>query len=99
MKVKKIKHYFWIVVLLILITSVTVAVKLDFKDNRSSFAEDFKCLNCHKRKDSLERYVQEGRIKSAEDLRSLVRKGPKAGLHITSSDEDLEKAIKYLNIK
>lgn len=61
-------------------------------------AEEFKCLKCHKGKDNLEKYVKEKNITSASDLRTLVRKGPKAGLHITSSDEDIEKAIKYLGL-
>ncbi len=69
------------------------------KNSDSISAEDFKCLKCHKGKDSLEKYVQEKKITSAEDLRRLVRQGPKAGLHITSSEEDLEKAIKYLGLK
>jgi len=70
-----------------------------FKNSIITAAEELKCLKCHKGKDSLEKYVQEGKVKSAEDLRDLVRKGPKAGLHITSTDEDLEKAIRYLNLK
>jgi len=72
---------------------------LTFKNTITTSAEDFKCLKCHKGKDSLEKYVQEGKIKSASDLRNLVRQGPKAGLHLTTSDEDLEKAIRYLNLK
>lgn len=70
-----------------------------FKDSIIIAVNSFKCLKCHKGKHSLEVYLQEGRFKTAEDLRRLVREGPKAGLHITSSDEDLERAIKYLNLK
>jgi hypothetical protein len=43
--------------------------------------------------------VTEKNITSAEDLRILIRKGPKSGLHITVPDEDLEKAIQYLDLK
>ncbi|MEZ0344122.1 MAG: cytochrome c [Caldimicrobium sp.] len=70
-----------------------------FKDSLLISANSFKCLKCHKGKDSLETYLNEGRFKTADELRKLVREGPKAGLHITSSDEDLERAIKYLNLK
>lgn len=69
------------------------------KNSDSSSAEDFKCLKCHKGKDSLEKYIQEKKITSAEEFRRLVRQGPKAGLHITSSEEDIERAIKYLGLK
>jgi hypothetical protein len=62
-------------------------------------AGSFKCLKCHKGKDSLENLVSSKGIKTADDLRRLVRQGPKAGLHQTSTDEDLELAIKYLNLK
>ncbi|MFN3505343.1 MAG: hypothetical protein ACK4Y7_03945, partial [Caldimicrobium sp.] len=41
-------------------------------------AEEFKCLKCHKGKDSLERYVKEKNITTGAQLRDLVRKGPKA---------------------
>lgn len=70
-----------------------------FKDSFLIASNSFKCLKCHKGKDSLETYFQQGRFKTAEELRKLVREGPKAGLHITSSDEDLEQAIRYLNLK
>ena len=66
---------------------------------KSSQAETFKCLKCHKGKDSLENLVSSKGIKTADELRRLVRQGPKAGLHLTSTDEDLELAIKYLNLK
>lgn len=62
-------------------------------------SEDFKCLKCHKGTKSLPNIAQEKNIKSAEDLRFLIRKGPKSGLHVTVPDEDLEKAIQYLNLK
>lgn len=70
-----------------------------YKETLLISAGSFKCLKCHKGKDSLEVYLKEGRFRSAEELRRLVRQGPKAGLHVTSSDEDLEEAIKYLNLK
>lgn len=60
---------------------------------------NFKCLKCHKGSQSLENIVKEKGITKGDELRNLVRKGPKAGLHTTSSDEDLEKAIKYLQLK
>lgn len=66
---------------------------------KGSQAETFKCLKCHKGKDSLENLVSSKGIKTADDLRRLVRQGPKAGLHRTSTDEDLELAIKYLNLE
>lgn len=62
-------------------------------------SEDLKCLKCHKGTKSLPNMVQEKNIKSAEELRFLIRKGPKSGLHVTVPDEDLEKAIQYLNLK
>ncbi len=61
--------------------------------------ESFKCLKCHKGSKSLENLVKEKGINSAEKLRYLIRKGPKSGLHVTVPDEDLEKAIQYLNLK
>ena len=61
--------------------------------------KDFKCLKCHKGSKSLENMVTEKNITSAEELRVLIRKGPKSGLHITVPDEDLEKAIQYLDLK
>ena len=36
---------------------------------------------------------------SIDELKYLIKKGPKAGLHVNFSDKDLEKAIKYLNLK
>lgn len=62
-------------------------------------SEEFKCLKCHKGTKSLPNLVQEKNIKSAEDLKFLIRKGPKSGLHVTVPEEDLEKAIQYLNLK
>lgn len=59
---------------------------------------DIKCLKCHRGKDSLDKYIKEKNIKSAQELRDLLRRGPKAGLHITNTDEDIEKAIRYLNL-
>lgn len=71
---------------------------ISYKHISIGASSDFKCLKCHKGKDGLEKYVSEKKITSGEELRNLIRKGPKAGLHITSSDEDIEKAIKYLNL-
>ncbi|AIH03901.1 MULTISPECIES: hypothetical protein [Thermodesulfobacterium] len=62
-------------------------------------AEDFKCLKCHKGSRSLPNIVKEKNIKTAEELRFYIRKGPKSGLHVTVPEEDLEKAIQYLNLK
>lgn len=92
---KGLKFYSFTFVLLFLALGSLLVVK----NSDSISAEDFKCLKCHKGKDSLEKYVQEKKITSAEDFRRLVRQGPKAGLHITSSEEDLEKAIKFLGLK
>ncbi len=61
--------------------------------------KNFKCLKCHKGSKSLENLVKEKNINSAEKLKYLIREGPKSGLHITVPDEDLEKAIQYLNLK
>ncbi len=61
--------------------------------------ENFKCLKCHKGSKSLPNIAKKRKITSAEKLRFLVKKGPKSGLHITVPDEDLEKAIQYLNLK
>ncbi|MCS7150181.1 MAG: hypothetical protein RMI93_05525 [Caldimicrobium sp.] len=80
------------------VTLFLIGTILTLKHSYETSAEDFKCLKCHKGKDSLEKYVQEKKIKSAEELRSLVRKGPKAGLHLTSTEEDIEKAVKYLKL-
>jgi len=60
--------------------------------------KDFKCLKCHKGSKSLENMVKEKNIDSAKKLRFLIREGPKSGLHITIPDEDLEKAIQYLDL-
>lgn len=60
--------------------------------------KDFKCLKCHKGSKSLENMAKEKNIDSAEKLRFLIREGPKSGLHITIPDEDLEKAIQYLDL-
>ncbi|BAU24138.1 hypothetical protein THC_1779 [Caldimicrobium thiodismutans] len=83
----------------LLIIVLSAGILFVLKNSGSSSAQDFKCLKCHKGKDSLEKYVQEKKITSAEEFRKLVRQGPKAGLHLTSSDEDLERAIKYLGLK
>lgn len=88
-----INHYFVLVVILI-----TTVLYLQYS-SENTIAEDFKCLKCHKGKDSLEKYVYEKNIKTAEELRALIRKGPKAGLHLTSTDADIERAIIYLNLK
>ncbi|MFN3568138.1 MAG: hypothetical protein ACK4UR_04410 [Caldimicrobium sp.] len=83
---------------LITLTLLMMVSLYTFKGQKEISAEDFKCLKCHKGKDSLEKYVQEKKITTGAQLRDLIRKGPKAGLHITSSDEDIDKAIKYLNL-
>lgn len=62
-------------------------------------SKNFKCLKCHKGSKSLPNIVKKRKITSAEELRFLVKKGPKSGLHITIPDKDLEKAIQYLNLK
>ncbi len=82
----------------LVVIGIIIASAIAFK-HKGSQAETFKCLKCHKGKDSLENLVSSKGIKTADDLRRLVREGPKAGLHQTSSDEDLELAIKYLNLK
>ena len=61
--------------------------------------ENFKCLKCHKGSKSLPNIVKKKKITSAKELRFLVKKGPKSGLHLTVPDEDLEKAIQYLDLK
>ena len=80
---------------------LTLALALAFQvfHQRGATAQSFKCLKCHKGKDNLENIVVESGIKSADELRRLVRQGPKAGLHQTSTDEDLELAIKHLNLR
>ena len=80
---------------------LTIALALAFQvfHQRGATAQSFKCLKCHKGKDSLENIVASKGIRSADDLRRLVRQGPKAGLHQPSTDEDLELAIRYLNLK
>jgi len=82
--------------LVIIGLTVLSAIVLHQKDSQ---ADTFRCLKCHKGKDSLENLVSSKGIKTAEDLRRIVRQGPKAGLHRTSTDEDLELAIKHLNLK
>ena len=62
-------------------------------------SENFKCLKCHKGSKSLPNIVKKKKITSANELRFLVKKGPKSGLHLTVPDEDLEKAIQYLDLK
>lgn len=69
------------------------------KDLNFYVEANFKCLKCHRGSQSLENIVRERGIIKADELRNLVRRGPKAGLHTTSSEEDLEKAIKYLQLK
>lgn len=70
------------------------------RNDLNFYAEaNFKCLKCHKGSQSLEKIIKEKGITKADELRNLVRKGPKAGLHTTSSEEDLEKAINYLQLK
>jgi len=61
--------------------------------------KNFKCLKCHKGSKSLENLAKEKEITSAEKLRFLIREGPKSGLHVTIPDEDLEKAIQYLDLE
>lgn len=60
--------------------------------------DGFKCLKCHKGSKSLENIAKEKNITSSKELRYLIREGPKKGLHTTVPDEDLEKAIQYLNL-
>ena len=62
-------------------------------------SESFKCLKCHKGSKSLPNIVKKKKITSAKELRFLVKKGPKSGLHLTVPDEDLKKAIQYLDLK
>lgn len=71
---------------------------LTANDAQRLLAEDIKCLKCHRGKDSLEKYVREKNIRTAEELRNLVRRGPKANLHVTNTDEDIERAIRYLRL-
>ncbi len=85
----------------LVLLGLTLGLALVFQvfHKKEATAQSFKCLKCHKGKDSLENIVAEKGIRSADELRRLVRQGPKAGLHQTSTDEDLELAIKYLNLR
>uniref|UniRef100_A0A7V4N3C9 Cytochrome c domain-containing protein n=1 Tax=Thermodesulfobacterium geofontis TaxID=1295609 RepID=A0A7V4N3C9_9BACT len=91
------------IILIILFIGSLIIFNGYSKDVYSNPAEekpkDFKCLKCHKGSKSLENMITEKNITSAEDLRVLIRKGPKSGLHITVPEEDLEKAIQYLDLK
>lgn len=84
-----------------LLSGIILLIGIFFSDVReiTLSSEDFKCLKCHKGSKSLPNLVKEKEIKSAEELRFFVRKGPKSGLHITVPEQDLEKAIQYLNLR
>ncbi len=84
---------------LFLLSGLIMLVTTNFENDKEVKARNFKCLKCHKGSKSLENIVKEKEISSAEDLRKLIRTGPKSGLHLTVPDEDLNKAIQYLNLK
>jgi len=88
------------IIILIVIAFIGAILSTQFYVASSSKNKqfNFKCLKCHKGSKSLENIIKEKHITTAEELRYLVRKGPKAGLHITNSEKDLEMAIEYLHL-
>lgn len=97
-KIKGLSMNIFLVILLMINLIILNGYSRD-ENQISEKPQDFKCLKCHKGSKSLENIVKEKDIVSAEDLRYLIRSGPKSGLHKTVPDEDLEKAIQYLNLK
>ncbi len=89
------------IIILIVIAFISAILSTQFYVASSTSKNkqfNFKCLKCHKGSKSLENIIKEKHITTAEELRYLVRKGPKAGLHITNSEKDLEMAIEYLHL-
>lgn len=96
---KKTLKLFNIIILPLFLGGLIILMSTNFENGKGIEIGNFKCLKCHKGSKSLENIVKEKEINSAEDLRKLVRNGPKSGLHLTVPDEDLEKAIQYLNLQ
>lgn len=65
----------------------------------SSNAFTLKCDKCHKDDKSTENTVNQRGIKTKQDLVNILRNGPKAKIHKSLTNEDIEEAVKRLNLK
>lgn len=58
-----------------------------------------KCDKCHRDDKSLDKIFQERGVKNKEDLFYKLRKGLKAKLHQHLTDEEINEAVKQMNLK
>lgn len=58
-----------------------------------------KCNKCHRDEKSLDKFISDKAIKNKQDLFNLTRNGPKAKLHKNLTDEEIEEAAKFFNLR
>ncbi|MEN2994763.1 MAG: hypothetical protein ABDH19_05415 [Thermodesulfovibrio sp.] len=58
-----------------------------------------KCDKCHKDDKSTENTVNQRGIKTKQELVNILRTGPKAKIHKNLTNEDIEEAVRKLNLK
>ncbi|MEN2986202.1 MAG: hypothetical protein ABDH16_06075 [Thermodesulfovibrionaceae bacterium] len=62
-------------------------------------AEAMKCNKCHKEDKSLDKIFQQKAINTREDLFNILRKGLKARIHQHITDEEIDEAVKQMNLE
>ena len=77
---------------------ITVAVFM-FGMATLGFAGIEKCEKCHKGEKTVDKMVEKNKIATADDLKSLLRTGPKAGMHKALADDDIKGAADTLKLK
>ncbi len=63
------------------------------------FADMEKCDKCHKGEKSVDKMVAKAKIVTADDLAKALRQGPRAGMHKSMSDDDINAAATTLKLK
>ncbi len=58
-----------------------------------------KCDKCHKGEKAVGKIVEKKKIATAADLKKTLREGPKAGMHKSITDADLNGAAAALKLK
>jgi len=63
------------------------------------FAGTDKCDKCHKGEKSIEKMVVRAKIVTDVDLTKALRNGPKAGMHKSLTQDDINEAATVLKLK
>jgi len=75
---------------------VVFIVAMSFLLANSVYA--LKCDKCHREEKSLDKIFEERKVKTKEDLFDKLRNGPRAKLHQHLTDEEINEAVKKMNL-